>query len=203
MAGDGPERAALETLVQELGVEDSVTFLGWVEPEATPRLLDEVSVVLLPARWREPFCLVALEAAHRARPVVAARVGALPEVVVDGVTGLLTEPEEPVALARAVTTLLADPERAERLGQAARERAPRLFGWTRLLDEYEALYRRLTARPGMVSVVIPVFNAGPYVGDAVRSSAGADRVRPSGVIAVDDGSTDASAAAVRDLARSS
>jgi glycosyltransferase involved in cell wall biosynthesis len=93
-------------------------------------LLNDVTLVLVPSRY-EAFGLTALEAAQMARPVVATRVGGLPEVVVDGKTGLLVEPDDPVALARAIVTLLQDRGRAERLGRAARERARHAFSLER------------------------------------------------------------------------
>ena len=81
------------------------------------------------------------------RPVVASRVGGLPEVVVEGETGLLVPEGEPGALAAAVGGLLDDPVRAVRMGQAARERALGLFPFDRYVDAYEELYRRVT-EPG-------------------------------------------------------
>jgi len=70
-------------------------------------------------------------------------VGGLPEVVVDGETGLLVEPDDPAALARAIVTLLQDRERTHQLGQAARERAQHAFSLERCVDAYESLYRKL------------------------------------------------------------
>jgi glycosyltransferase involved in cell wall biosynthesis len=104
--------------------------------------VNTVSVVAVPSRWDEPFGLVALEAALMARPVVAARVGGLPEVVEDGRTGLLVEREDAHALAEALVCLLRDPAAADRMGVVARARASALFGWDRCVNEYERLYER-------------------------------------------------------------
>lgn len=78
-----------------------------------------------------------------ARPVIATRVGGLPEVIVHEETGLLTESENSEALAEAIELLLEQPEKAERMGRAARERAQKEFGWERHVDAYDGLYRKL------------------------------------------------------------
>jgi glycogen(starch) synthase len=78
-----------------------------------------------------------------ARPVIAGRVGGLPEVVVHDQTGLLVESENSQALAQAMISLLTQPSQAVRMGQAARERAQAIFGWERCVNAYDALYRKL------------------------------------------------------------
>jgi glycosyltransferase involved in cell wall biosynthesis len=98
----------------------------------------------MPSR-QESLPLVALEAALMVRPVVAARVGGLPEVVAHGETGLLVNPEDAQSLADAVAFLLGFPERAVHMGQNARSRAERLFSWKTHVDGYDRLYRKLTA----------------------------------------------------------
>lgn len=141
VVGDGPERPALERISRERGLENRIRFPGRV-PEIPP-YLDAATIVLMPSRWEETFGLVALEAALMARPVIASRVGALPEVVADGETGIVVEPEDAGAVAEAVERLLYEPERTRRMGRAARRRALEMFGLDRSVDEYEALYREL------------------------------------------------------------
>jgi glycogen(starch) synthase len=145
IAGDGELRAALERLARERGVADAVRFSGWTDPAAVPALINEASIVWMPSRWEEAFGLVAAETALMARPIVATRVGGLPEVVLDGATGLLVDADAPDALARATLALLDQPERATRLGQAARARAARLFSLERYAEQYQALYERCIA----------------------------------------------------------
>jgi glycogen synthase len=145
IAGDGPERPALEALAGELGIGDSVELCGWVTPERVPALIADATVVAMPSRWQEAFGLVALQAAQVARPVVAARVGGLPEVVVDGETGLLVPSEDPERLAAAIAELLASPERCGSLGAAARRRAIESFSFERYVDDHERVYARLAA----------------------------------------------------------
>jgi glycogen synthase len=142
VAGDGAERATLEAQAARLYLGESVQFLGWVSPPRIYELLNQCTFVLMPSRW-EPFGLVALQAAQMARPVVAARVDGLPEIVVDRETGLLVQPGDVTAFASAVESLLAEPERAVRMGDAAFSRAQRVFDWERFVDGYEALYTKL------------------------------------------------------------
>ena len=97
-------------------------------------------VVVQPAMWPEPFSRVPLEAAAAGRPVVATRVGGNAEAVEDEVTGLLVEPNDPRALARAIARLLADPARARALGRNAARRVPERFGGDRVVDALLAAY---------------------------------------------------------------
>jgi len=145
IAGDGPARPALKRQAAELGLVGRVRFLGWVDPEGVPALLNTATMVIMPSRWEEPFGLVALQAAQMGRPVVATRVGGLPEVVMHGQTGLLVDKEDPTALAAAIASLLSDPPAARWIGEAARHRARNVFNWERHVDAYDALYRALVA----------------------------------------------------------
>lgn len=146
LAGDGPSRPDLEAQVQALGLGEAVSFLGWVEPEAIPALINTASIVLMPSRWEEPFGLSALQAAQQGRPVVATRLGGLPEVVADGESGLCFDPESSESLAEAVTILLNQPERAQAMSQAAKQRMERLFPLDRCADAYDTLYQQLVAK---------------------------------------------------------
>jgi len=142
IAGDGAARSALEHQAAELGLAEVVDFIGWVAPEQVPALINTTTVVVMPSR-REPFGLVALEAAQMARPIVATRVGGLPEVVEHEQTGLLVENENVHQLAESIARLLEHPETAVRLGQTARRRAIERFSWDHCVGAYEALYRQL------------------------------------------------------------
>ena len=139
IAGDGPMRRELETMAAELGLGHAVDFRGWVAPEEVPTLLDGGGIVLMPSR-REGLPLVAVQAALMACPIVASRVGGLPEVVVHEETGLLVEREDPRGLADAIAFLLDHPHVAEHLGRAARVRTRDVFAWERCVDAYDRLY---------------------------------------------------------------
>jgi glycogen(starch) synthase len=148
VAGDGEARPALEALAHDLKLGDSIQFLGWVAPAAVPDLINSVTMVIMPSRWAEPFGLVALQTAQMARPIVATRVGGLPEIVTDSITGRLVPPDS-TALAEAVIDLLAAPDQATAMGQAARHRARQEFSMEKCVESYEALYQHL-ARPSLV-----------------------------------------------------
>jgi len=129
-----------------LPVRDDVISLGSVPQSTLFALYRAADVVVAPAVWPEPLSRVLLEAMRLGRPVVATRVGGTPEIVEDGVTGLLVPKNDPVALAEAVAGLLRDPARRHRMGQAAVARATGLFDEDRLvdglLDVYEEAWRR-------------------------------------------------------------
>jgi glycosyltransferase involved in cell wall biosynthesis len=107
-----------------------------------PALLAELDVLVLPSLW-EGFGLVLLEAMAAGRPVVASRVGPIPEVVLHGETGLLVEPGEPEPLAAALIELLEHPTLAARLGAAGRRRVREHFTLDRMVAETEALYEEV------------------------------------------------------------
>jgi glycogen(starch) synthase len=142
MAGDGPMRSPLENLAAELGLKRSVEFVGWVPPENVPELLNDATVVLMPSH-REGLPSVALEAALMRRPVVATRVGGLPEAVAHQQTGLLVDDGNPEAFAGAIRLLLEEPQTARAFGDAARRRAQELFSFQRYVDAYDELYQKL------------------------------------------------------------
>ncbi len=118
IAGDGPERAALERLARDLGVADRLHLLGWRHDQAA--LLAACDVLVCPSRV-EPLGNVIIEAFSAARPVVAAAVAGPLELIEPGRTGLLVPPEDPARLAAAIRTVLGD--RALAMGLAAAGRA--------------------------------------------------------------------------------
>jgi len=110
--------------------------------------LERAWVQAVPSIWPEPFPNVATEAMIRGTAVVASRIGGLPEIVEDGVTGLLPPAHDPVGLADALLALLTDREQAERMGRAAPERARRSFRMEDSAARFERLYERLARRSG-------------------------------------------------------
>jgi glycosyltransferase involved in cell wall biosynthesis len=124
--------AALWIVSQEApaALPAGAVFHGPLGPDALAALFARASVFALPT-LREAFGLVFLEAMAFGLPVVASAVEAVPEIVVQGETGLLVPPRDPAALAEACAALLADPARARRLGEAGRARVAERFGWDR------------------------------------------------------------------------
>jgi glycosyltransferase involved in cell wall biosynthesis len=143
LAGDGGERPVLEAEVRALGLGESVRFLGR-RPDV-PALLAASAVVVVPS-LAESFGLACAEAMSMGRPVIGTTVGGVPEVVADGITGLLIPPADSSALARALCRLLESPELRESLGRAGRERV-KLFSPERMMRGYEDVYRRVLAAP--------------------------------------------------------
>lgn len=118
IAGDGPERATLERRARELGLEDRVRFFGGVPREEVLRLFGAADASVLPSAW-ENFPHTIVEALVLGCPVIATGVGGVPEVVHDGVNGLLVPPGDPEALRDAIQRYFADGELSRRLAEAA------------------------------------------------------------------------------------
>jgi glycosyltransferase involved in cell wall biosynthesis len=137
LVGDGVERSLLEALTQQLGLSDTVLFLG--RRKDVPSLLACCDLFVLPS-WAEGLPNSVLEAMAAGLPVVSTRVGGTAEIIEDGVDGLLVAPKDPHALAQAIMRILKDREFAKRMAQSARERARTQFGFDRLLAELDDLY---------------------------------------------------------------
>jgi len=145
LAGDGPEKSRLEALARELGLAGHIDFPGWIAPDGVVSMINTSTVVVMPSRWPEPFGLVALQAAQMGRPVVACRVGGLPEVVEHQETGLLVAADDEQAMADAVVGLLSDVSLLKRMGERAHRRARDKFDFPTLVDAYEQVYAQAQA----------------------------------------------------------
>jgi glycosyltransferase involved in cell wall biosynthesis len=142
--GDGERRAELEQLVRTLGLAESVRFLGWRRDLV--RLYADLDVVALASR-NEGSPVVLIEALAAARPVVGTAVGGVPEVVLNGETGLTVPSSDPSALAEGILKLLNDRPLGEQLGAAGRRHVYPRYDSSRLVDDMRALYlRELAAR---------------------------------------------------------
>ncbi len=141
--GPDPERDALEGLARELGVGENLVMLG--HRSDIPDVLDALDIAVLSSDF-EGSPLSVMEYMEAAKPVVATRVGGLPDLVEEGVTGTLVEPQDPLGLADAVASLLADPERAAEMGRAGRERRRAEFSLEGTTRHVEALYEELSRR---------------------------------------------------------
>jgi L-malate glycosyltransferase len=139
VAGHGPEEAALKRQAATLGISGRAHFFGALPHERMPAFLWGLDLFVNPSR-AESFGVAALEAAASGLPVVASRVGGLPEVVVDGETGLLVRPDDPAALAGALAGLIRDAERRRSFGRAARAYAVARYDWRACAAAMERLY---------------------------------------------------------------
>jgi len=137
--GDGPLLAHTRALAGDLGLGDVVVLPGRLE---TRDWLERADVFAHSSRW-EGFGIVLLEAMLAGLPVAATRVSAVPEIVVDGETGLLSEAGDAAALAASLEALLAEPARARAFGDAGLARARREFSVSRMADATLSLYERL------------------------------------------------------------
>lgn len=139
VGGNGAVEEAAEQ-AKALGIADRVTFLGWVEEDVTDRVLRNADIFVLPSRAEnQPVSI--LEAMARATPVVATRIGAIPAQVVDGVTGMLVDPEDAEGLAGALASLVGDAERRRAMGEAGLARFTAQFSVEAYGERFADLYR--------------------------------------------------------------
>jgi glycosyltransferase involved in cell wall biosynthesis len=140
LVGEGTQRRELVELVDRLGLTERVLFQGWsTEPR---RHLPTFDICVVPSRV-EAFPLVVVEAMLASLPVVATKVGSVADAVLDGETGLLVPAEDPDALASALRTLLADPDRMREMGRRGSEHARLHFTANAMAARYESLYRAI------------------------------------------------------------
>jgi glycosyltransferase involved in cell wall biosynthesis len=158
VCGDGPRLASTRKLAARLGVQDRVSFRGWLEPVELAQELADASVVVVPSLWPEPFGLVGIEALAAGRPVVASDTGGVRDWLDDGVSGLCVTPGDAHALARALNELLADPERQRQMGIAGREAVQRRFSPERhlaaIVDAYASASAHRSTTPRSVDLVV-------------------------------------------------
>ncbi len=145
VAGQGPEGEALKTLAQQIGLGDSVTWLGHVTRSQLEAHFDRAWVQAVPSQWEEPFGNVTTEAMMRGTAVVASAVGAQPEIIHADRTGFLVAPSDGAAWGDRLTQLLQDRELAEAMGRAGRDRALVHFSEASRTDQFLAFYRQIQA----------------------------------------------------------
>jgi glycosyltransferase involved in cell wall biosynthesis len=143
LVGDGPERPALERLARELGLEDTVRFMG--QRTDVPNVLRALDVAVCCSDF-EGSPLAVMEYMDAALPVVATAVGGVPDLIEPGVHGLLVPPQDPAALAGAVAEILRDSERGRSMGARARERRRTEFDIDSFIHRLEDLYCELLAQ---------------------------------------------------------
>src|SRR5205823_998451 len=181
LVGKGETRERLERLVAVLGLARQVTFAGYRDHDL-PAVLAAADCFALMAPGSDDSCRAALEAMAAARPVVARALGALPETIAHGETGLLVEDDRPEAVAAALREVLADRARARAMGAAGRRRAEKEFSPARAVETVERAYHAMPpARPeggggageDPASDVLPRLVVGRLLGGPCVSRAGA------------------------------
>ena len=140
IVGDGPERAHLEAQAQGIpGVE----FVGFADHEQQIQYWSQALFSLVPSVWIEPFGMTVLEAWANGRPVIAHRIGAMPELIEEGVTGLLADPDNAEELAAQMEKLFSAPQEAAKMGSAGRQRLETHFTRKRWLDETAQIFNKI------------------------------------------------------------
>ncbi|MDE2485637.1 MAG: glycosyltransferase family 4 protein [candidate division NC10 bacterium] len=147
LAGEGEEAPHLKRLAEELQVDDRVFFPGW--QQELPHVLSALDLFVLPSR-NEGMGRVLVQAMAMGTPIVATRVGGIPEVLGEGETGLLVAPDDPVELAAAIERLLTDRELAGKIGEAGRRRAS-AYSADKMVADIESLYDTLLIQKGLAS----------------------------------------------------
>ena len=143
LIGDGPLRNRLPAYARNIGLGDRAIFTGWRND--VPDLLDAADIYVHPSLW-EGFGLVLLEAMATGKPVIASNVSAIPEVVINGETGILVPPRDSKALADAICRLLEDVEFRRKMGGAGRRRVEEVFSVERMVRETERVYEDVFGR---------------------------------------------------------
>jgi glycosyltransferase involved in cell wall biosynthesis len=144
IVGKGEFRPQVERQVRDCGLTEAVLFAGYRQADL-PEILAALQVFVMLRPGSEGSCRAALEAMAAGKAVVAAAVGALADIVLDGETGLLVDPLSPAALAHAIGRLLRAPDQAQHMGLRGRQRVERCFSRERQVDEVLRLYEWLLA----------------------------------------------------------
>lgn len=139
LAGDGPLRAELEQLAHDLGISNLIKFLGWQNRGQIKDLIHGCSLLVLPSR-AEAFGIVLLEGLACRKPIVATATDGIPEIIQDGLTGILVEPEDPGALSEAILEMLNNKPRAQRMADAGYESVKQHFQWATAAEKYETAF---------------------------------------------------------------
>jgi len=144
IVGKGEFRPQIERRIREVGLADAVLFGGYREDDL-PEVLAAMDVFVLLSPGSEGSCRAVLEAMAVGKAVVATRIGALQDIVLDGETGLLIAPQAHSALAHAISRLLRAPEQARQMGLRGRQRSEHVFSHQRQVEEVLQLYHQLHA----------------------------------------------------------
>lgn len=140
-AGDGAERARIENLLQTSGILERAIFLGNVPNEQMPDIYRAADISVLPS-FMEATSITGLESMACGLPLVGTRVGGIPYLIDDGISGLLVAPGDPQALAKAMTLLVNDADKRTSMGKQARQRTDEQFSWIRIAADTVNIYQQ-------------------------------------------------------------
>ena len=151
LVGDGQDRPRYEQKAIRVGVDQHLHWAGWVPPNEVSAWMAAADVIVVPSRespggWTEAQGLVVVEAMLTGTPVVATRVGGIPDMIEEGVTGRLADPGDPRVLAETIASVLRDPKTALALARTARGRAESTFGPEAVAAATAALYAEVSAK---------------------------------------------------------
>lgn len=149
VVGDGPQRGDLQRLATRLGLDAGVEFVGARSPERLDEVYRGCGAFVLPSLWMENCPVAVLEAMARGLPVIASRIGGVPELVNDGVTGVLVRSGDPDDLAEQAVRLLRDETLMDRMGRAAVDAFSRRYAPEVHARRLGELYRRLVLEGGL------------------------------------------------------
>ncbi len=141
--GDGFKKAELERLAKDLNLRERIIFLGARKNIA--EILSQIDVFVMPSLW-EGLGIALLEAAAAGKPIVASRVGGIPEIIEDEKTGILVEPKNVKSLADGLEHMLLGKVDAREMGVRAREMVKEKFSMKKMIESYERLYKELAAK---------------------------------------------------------
>jgi len=145
IGGDGPLRPRLENLVKSLGVERYVIFTGYIPRDQLPYYYAASDVVVVPS-LQESWSLVATEAMATGKPVIATKVGGLPDQIIDGYNGFLVPPRDPEAIAQKILYLVENPEKSREMGKNARQVVEEKFNIEKRIDKIIEIYQQLSKK---------------------------------------------------------
>lgn len=147
IAGDGPQRQEYEELTRSLGIEEETTFTGRIPNTEVPELIRKMTIFAVPSTEdSESFGVAAVEAMACGIPVVVSNVGGLPEVVIEGRTGLIVDKNRPDQLAASFNKLASDPELRKQMGQNGVAHVKSLYDWEQNAEYMLSLYEKHLVR---------------------------------------------------------
>jgi glycosyltransferase involved in cell wall biosynthesis len=153
IVGEGPDRGKIEELVSRQGLADHVTMAG--RQTDMPKIYGSFDIFVLPS-LNEGLPMTLLEAMAAGKAIIATRVGAVPKVVTDGVTGLLVDPGNVTSLTHAISQLLCDPGRCRLLGRNARTHVESHYTTAVMVQKYHEMYARVLHSGGPKALLAPV-----------------------------------------------